>query len=142
MNIDFKTYFLEEFKHSKREFRLYHEWVFDKLFKDMELDDEYVELWIKSALFTASYSSMFVSEMIRVDYDQECVKRARIPEGELKGQVISKLHNEHKYIPLLLPWTKSDNPFLSRAAEQKIDKIKLHSNVSSTGKTQGSKPVD
>lgn len=124
MEINFKDYFLSEFKHAHGNFRLYHDWIYDQVFSKTDLPPEVSKL-IKAALFKATWSTLWTSEFLRIDYEREVLKRARIPSGELKGKVIDRLGTKREYIPLLIPWTKCDNEIIAKAARNKINSIEL-----------------
>ena len=81
---------------------------------------------IKKALFQASYTTMWTSELIKLDYQKECERRAKAPSGELKGKIISKLSDKDRsLLPPLIVLTKSSNELVRKAAKIKISQIKF-----------------
>ena len=128
MNFEFNVYFQEEHKFGETSFRLYHDWIYDKIFGDREIDPELSKL-IKIALFKASWNTLWAPESQKVVYEKTVLHRARIPSGELRGKVISKLPPERSYIPILIQWTKSNNEIVAKAASHKINSIQLHISI-------------
>jgi hypothetical protein len=125
MNLSFSEYYKKEFKLDEKSFRLYHEWLYDQMFQNIEVKPPLAKL-IKTAIFKASWHTLWAGEFNKIAYEREVLSRAKIPSGELRGKVISELPSERELIPLLIPWTKCSNEVVAKAAHHKIDSIKLH----------------
>lgn len=139
MEIGFSKYMKEEHKLlSKKEqsFRLYHDWVFDKVFGDVGLDDTTARL-IRMTLFRVINSMLFSGEFSSLEYYRTCISRVRAPEGLLKGKVISRLENNREFIPLLIALTKFKDKLVRKAASDKINEIKFLTDDNDLPNTNG-----
>jgi hypothetical protein len=119
MTYSFKEYCEAEFNPKQGE-RLYHIWVYDNAFKDMEFDKK-TEKKIKQCIFEVFLAGAEADEETFMAYERELVKQARLPVGPHRGSLVKDLPETNAIRTFLITYEHEvKNKYLKAAVRSKI----------------------